>query len=69
MTLYEAIEKQIILEVGQDVWADKLLPEKEIQMLAQKFGLKIPLLIQSEMYLVHREEQRARDARVRKEWK
>ena len=70
MTLYDMVEEQMKAEIGEEAWEDRtLIPHETLMMLAQKWGLKIPKLIQSEMYLIHREEQRARDARVRREWR
>ena len=55
MTVKEAIEKQIIEEVGKDRWDDEIISETELLMAAQKFGLRIPILTQSEVYLIHKE--------------
>jgi hypothetical protein len=66
--LLEAIQTQMIEEVGAEKW-EEMLPPDEMDMLMQKWGVKIPRLIQSEMYLIHREEQRARDQRIRREWR
>ncbi len=60
MTLREMVEPQIIAEVGPEIWYNELIPDNEMLMYAQKWGLRIPILTQSEMYLIHREDMKCR---------
>jgi hypothetical protein len=53
--MYEELQKQIILEVGEDEWNEKEIAASTLYILAQKFGLRVPVLTQSEVYLIHRE--------------
>jgi len=63
MMLREMVESQIIEEVGADRWLEEEIPEQEMLMLAQKWGLRIPILTQPEVYLMHREETKCRKNR------
>ena len=68
MTMYEELQKQIILEVGEDEWENKDIKPEILYILAQKFGLRVPVLTQSETYLIHRESGFGRNRKYGKHY-
>jgi hypothetical protein len=66
--MYEELQKQIILEVGEDEWENKDIKPEILYILAQKFGLRVPVLTQSETYLIHRESGFVRNRKYGKHY-
>jgi hypothetical protein len=58
--MIELVEQQIIDEVGQEEWNAKEIPSKLLYMLAQKWGLRIPELLPTEINILYMEEWNAK---------
>jgi hypothetical protein len=54
MRIIDLVQDQIIEEFGEE-WEDRDIEPERMKMVAMKYGVRIPELTQSELYLIHRE--------------
>ena len=56
MTMYEELKRQLIEEIGEDEWENTDVKPEKLYILSQKFGMRVPVLTQSEVYLIYKEQ-------------